>query len=73
MESDARSSSKGSKAKPKPHSKYAPDFTNAANAIVAKVAIKNRGSGHLSDFSHLKAKVEELHLGDEQEWRPEMS
>ena len=36
-----------------------------------KVALKNFGSGQSVTFSEIKVKVQELHLGDEQQWRPD--
>ena len=59
------------KPEPKPQPKYAPSFTpERANAML-KVALKNRGSGTSVTFAHLKAEVEELHLAEDEVWRPD--
>ena len=57
--------------KPEPKPNYAPHFTAERAATLLKVAIKNFGSGQSVTFGQIKTKVQELHLGDEQEWRPD--
>ena len=57
--------------KPEPKPDYAPAFTNERARTLLKVAIKNFGSGQSATFGLIKTKVQELHLGEEQEWRPD--
>ena len=58
---------------PKPESKpnYGPLFTLERASTLLKVALRNVGSGKAVTFGPLKKAVEQLHLGDQHEWRPE--
>ena len=57
--------------KPEPKPDYAPHFTSERATTLMKVALKNFGSGRSVTFAQIKSKIQELHLGDEQEWRPD--